>query len=80
MASCRMCGRRLKPAEDCEPDDPARDCGGDCWGCMEPIERELEEIHGPIKDRIAEYAKQPNVLDARDLGARGRITVDGTEW
>lgn len=62
-----MCGRALKLAEECEAGDPAMDCGGDCWGCVGPIEAEMSAALGPIEDRIAEYGRR-------------RVTPDGTEW
>jgi hypothetical protein len=29
----------LTPSE-CREDDPRLDCGGDCWGCIKPLEEE----------------------------------------
>lgn len=38
---CHICGRKLKPHDQCEPNDPAKDCGGDCWGCVWQIEHDM---------------------------------------
>ena len=32
--NCQICGRELKPHDQCLPDDAAMDCGGDCYGCV----------------------------------------------
>ncbi len=35
---CTICHRKLVHHTETTPDDPAIDCGGDCWGCIEEIE------------------------------------------
>jgi hypothetical protein len=53
MAShCQICRREL--ALD---DDPLSiDCGGDCWGCIGPIEAELGDVQALERVR-AEFAR-----------------------
>lgn len=36
--TCQICGRQLKDPCECGPDDPAMDCGGDCWACAQALE------------------------------------------
>lgn len=36
--TCQICGRVLKAPCDCGPDDPAMDCGGDCFACIQGLE------------------------------------------
>lgn len=43
---CSICGRKLERA--CDP--LSVDCGGDCWGCVRP----LEKGYAPSNARIAE--------------------------
>jgi hypothetical protein len=41
---CRHCGRETKHYSEVAPNDPAMDCGGDCWGCVAACERWLRSL------------------------------------
>ncbi|HWD25538.1 MAG TPA: hypothetical protein VG387_00125 [Rhizomicrobium sp.] len=44
FSHCTMCGRRL----GVEGDALSEDCGGDCWGCVGP----MEEGFAPSLERL----------------------------
>jgi len=45
---CNICGRRLNNA-----DDPlSTDCGGDCWGCVGPMEDGWPPSAAKVHDEI----------------------------
>ncbi len=87
--SCLLCGRALN-----QPDDPASlDCGGDCWGCIEQIEKEgladnemmdenhvVWEILGTPSDFCGEmYAELQNARGERTVRLAGQLRAAGYE-
>lgn len=40
---CGICGRLLADWRTCAPDDPAMDCGGDCF-CIREFERAPDDL------------------------------------
>lgn len=44
---CGTCGRKL----GLEDDPLSVDCGGDCWGCIGPIEADLGNAESSVRVR-----------------------------
>lgn len=57
---CQICGRNL----DQENDPLSIDCGGDCWGCIGPIEAEAGDVKA-LEQVRAEFAQglRPGWID-----------------
>lgn len=78
--NCGMCGRLLDLTA--KPPDPAVDCGGDCWGCIESVEAKLADQIGSVAEHLADnsVSRSSKEIEAPDLRPPKRMTPDGTEW
>lgn len=59
---CSICSKKMDM--DAEVPDPAANCGGDCWECIEPF-----ELEAPSRQNVVQVLKPSK-----------RVTPDGTEW
>jgi hypothetical protein len=58
----------MEPSRATSPDDPAIDCGSDCWGCIKPIEGDLdqEEFQAMLRGLIKNERRVLDLLARRD--------------
>jgi hypothetical protein len=55
-ARCTICGRRLNVRSD----PLSSDCGGDCWGCIGPMEEGWPPSAAKVAEEIRDGLREPD--------------------
>lgn len=81
MTACRICGRELVDYRKTDANDPAMDCGGDCWGCIREIEEGMGMRRSDPGDpggrhTFALFSDSGNMLDCFDTLAEASRALD----